>query len=78
LITFTAYLPVAGGSNGTLVVAYSLAHSASSISAFDARFSFSNGSSAPQKYAWRTASACPLSHPNGLSAPAGNTRGTHS
>ena len=40
-MTFTAILPLFGASNGRLVVAYSFDHSASSISALSAFFSFS-------------------------------------
>jgi hypothetical protein len=49
LMTFTAIFPVVGGSNGWLVARYSFSHSASSISARSAFFSFAYGSSAPRK-----------------------------
>jgi hypothetical protein len=48
-MTFTAILPVFGGSKGRLTVEYNADHAASSTSARSARFSFSYGSSAPVK-----------------------------
>jgi hypothetical protein len=53
-------LPVFGLSKGRLTVEQSDDQAASSMSARSARFSFSYGSPAPVKQAWRTKKLSPL------------------